>query len=290
MNSRLKTKRNLVSCVARRNRLMGFTLIELLVVIAIIAILAAMLLPVLARAKEKAIRASCMNNLRQLGVGMMIYAGDNNDTVIEARWAAGHPPAGGPTAPPGATQNQGAVDDTQALLTRDILLDVTQTNGAPSVWICPSLGPGTLARLDVVPPEWTLGYQYLGGVYWWQNVISGLVPSASPTKLSKSKPMWVLAADMVCYDPSVAAAGVGNPWASVNQAKPQRVAHQRSHAIYPAGANHLTVDGSVNWIKVEKLLQLNTWDLATRLYYFYQDDTGSINRLNMNKPLFHPPL
>jgi prepilin-type N-terminal cleavage/methylation domain-containing protein/prepilin-type processing-associated H-X9-DG protein len=70
-----------------RQKRAGFTLIELLVVIAIIAILAAMLLPALAAAKEKSKRVACVNSLKQIGVAMQMYVGDNNSTYPLLKWA-----------------------------------------------------------------------------------------------------------------------------------------------------------------------------------------------------------
>jgi len=70
----------------------GFTLIELLVVVAIIAVLAAILFPVFARARENARRASCMSNLKQIGLGMMMYVQDNDERYPTYGYSASHIP------------------------------------------------------------------------------------------------------------------------------------------------------------------------------------------------------
>lgn len=108
----------------------GFTLIELLVVIAIIGILAAILFPVFSKARENARRASCSSNMKQIGMALVMYTQDNDETYPYCPWGAGTPWSPSDVCSP---TRVGSANNTPAL---GWLLE--PYHKSPQVWRCPS--------------------------------------------------------------------------------------------------------------------------------------------------------
>jgi prepilin-type N-terminal cleavage/methylation domain-containing protein len=260
----------LACCVPRRSgtlQFFAFTLVELLVSIAIIGILAALLLSAVAGAKGKALRAGCLNNLRQIGVGMTVYASDNNEYVIPAKRNKPDDPADGSFV-------QICLEEQTAKSTKTVSLEVSSSNRL-SVWTCPDR-PGLpiyetqTAEGGFETHQWIIGYQYFGGITNWVNPSfpDGL-PSRSPVRLTSSKPTWCLAADTVIKAGRWGAVSTYHPGPPFENMPP----HGPTRLAAPPGGNQLFVDSSAQWIKFEQMYFLTTWKgaLESRQAFFYED-------------------
>jgi len=158
-----------------RNEAPAFTLIELLVVIAIIAILAAMLLPALSKAKQSGYRAVDLNNLKQLGVAMNLVASDNNDFMPWANWFSGEQSSPGPQ---GWLYTYDTSAPDQFKVQTGSFWPVL---GSPKMYFCPS--DDTNSALFQLRPQKISSYVMNGAVCGFDR---GLNPPAKLAQLSPS--------------------------------------------------------------------------------------------------------
>jgi prepilin-type N-terminal cleavage/methylation domain-containing protein len=206
-----------IAMIERRRR--GFTLIELLVVIAIIAILAALLLPALARAKDRAKSVQCVNNTRQIGLGIMLYASDNQDRLPSVNYD------------PYVAGQMASHTNWWFNLIKGYVAGINVTN-ANTVWRCPSVMDADISAGNTAyfGTPWQ-GYgpsqnNTAQNEYFGYPLAPGGAGSKRLTQLSRSSQLWMIGDDgnpktswttdsqpTVGYytDVTVGAPGIGGP-------------------------------------------------------------------------------
>jgi prepilin-type N-terminal cleavage/methylation domain-containing protein len=244
----MKSKSNGSSASAARR---GFTLIELLVVIAIIAILAAMLLPALSKAKARAVRSQCLNNLKQWGVAITMYAGDCQDYFP-------------------ANSGNGAADLAW-------MSAVLQTNFYPAYLYPnrPGSSSGERGQNDVIycPTDvWhrfyegfsgkitLIGYNYLPGRVEsdapnWQYNATGLGPWHTRKKLNGQYRNAPVIIDKLQQ--------VNSGWVDTFQGVSYPSANHRGKGNVPEGGNFLYEGGHVTWRKFNPATPKATIDVGS---------------------------
>ncbi|HEY3397065.1 MAG TPA: prepilin-type N-terminal cleavage/methylation domain-containing protein [Armatimonadota bacterium] len=219
----------------------GFTLIELLVVIAIIAILAAILFPVFARARAKAQQSNCLSNVKQITLGFLMYTSDNNEKY-----------------PIQVSANP--YDSYQ------VWIDPYIKN--MQIWRCPSDATTGMQPDDLtqVPAYYRRSYAANGNL-----VVGGTTPVATSAVISVAQCILLGEAPQVKYDPSTVASGGTYDWCITNQSGTKNY-WRNDDAWYEAitrhnnGANLGFCDGHAKWAQLNAVPRTdsgNVWNGQT---------------------------
>jgi len=231
-------------------RQLAFTLIELLVVIAVIAVLAALLFPALASAKERARRTTCKSNLRQFILAIHMYGNEHGDRV----------PSGSPT-----NQTVAGYEYTPVIPreTRQALIEYA---GSQKIIECPSLGKpfNTAKGWDVGLYGFVIGYNYLGGHARtpWPTDGGRFIPWISPQTLGDNSSL-PLVADMNDWSPTYgntfAPHGARGPILRNGDFSNSNARGANPKDIGAVGGNVGLLDGSVTWKPVTQMKQYRGW-------------------------------
>jgi prepilin-type N-terminal cleavage/methylation domain-containing protein/prepilin-type processing-associated H-X9-DG protein len=211
----------------------GFTLIELLVVIAIIAILAAILFPVFAQARDKARSASCLSNMKQIGLAVMMYAQDYDETE--------------PPAYVGKTDPQGRPEwyYNQAAWTELILPYVKNKQ----VFLCPSAEKVTASNPDNIPASYVTNYWTMGA-QWGFNIAAFDRPAEIINVTERNGVGW--GAYWESFYSTWPSPGTPPAW---NSEMFPRVAWTR----HQGGCNYSFLDGHAKWMRDAEGQKIEHW-------------------------------